>query len=110
MIEQMMHYDGTLRMVTAAPGERRHLQVQLLDQPVTMRRDNVHVGRGTVRPVEKRLRRSSETVAILLVPREPERRSSAPRGDCQHLVHALEPRRRIGPEMHFRRLGGCRNR
>src|SRR6187399_1416831 len=82
MIEQMMQHDGTLRMVTAAPGERCHLQVQLRDQPVTMRRDNVHVGRVTVRPVEKRLRRSSETVAILLVPREPERRSSAPRGDC----------------------------
>ena len=42
MLVKMMKDDGALRMVARAAGKRLDLGVQLLDQSLLMRRDNVH--------------------------------------------------------------------
>jgi hypothetical protein len=63
MVVEMMQHHRPLGMVMAPPGKCRNFQIQLLDQPLAVRRDDVHAAMANARPVEKRLRSSSETVA-----------------------------------------------
>jgi hypothetical protein len=55
MIVEMVKHHRPLAMVTAAASELRHLRVQLLDQALAVRRDDVHEAGGSAKPVEKRL-------------------------------------------------------
>ena len=45
MLIKVMKDDGALRMVARTAGKRLDLGVQLLDQSLLMRRDNIH-GQG----------------------------------------------------------------
>ena len=42
MLVEMVKDDGALRMIAGTASQRLHFGVQLLDQPLLMRRDNVH--------------------------------------------------------------------
>src|SRR5215207_5343937 len=91
MVVKVMQRDRSLDMAADGPGQGRHFLVQLLDQALAMRRDDIHAAMASAPPVEKRLRSPSETVAILLVAGKAEGRSAASRGDRQHFVDPLEP-------------------
>jgi hypothetical protein len=57
MIKEVMEHDGPLAMVATATGQRLGLVLQLLDQPVLVRRDDVHAFSANRTPVEKQLLR-----------------------------------------------------
>jgi hypothetical protein len=44
-------------MVTRAPGQRNHLFLQLFDQALLVRRDDIHAPGASRRPIEKQLLR-----------------------------------------------------
>ena len=55
MFVEMMKDNGALNMIARASGESLDLGVQLLDQSLPVRRDDVHGRSASASPVEKRL-------------------------------------------------------
>jgi hypothetical protein len=55
MIVKMMQHHRSLAVVAAALGQRRRLPIQLFDQSLLVRRDDIHDSIANRRPVEKRL-------------------------------------------------------
>src|SRR5262245_7180609 len=109
MIVKMVEHYGALAMVAAASCQSGHFFFQLLNQALAVRGDDVHAATASGASVEKRLRRSSETVAILLVAGEAKGRRATLGGNCQHPVDPLVAGSGIGPEMDLGRLVGIGN-